>query len=76
MTTYNDEMMRVFLNYYSFDNNGTKTISIRRTETCACEYAVLGNGEIILMGMTRAEMEQAARLCIEMGITINPVIKH
>lgn len=75
MTTYNDEMMRVFLNYYSFDNNGTKTISIWHFPKQG-KYAILDNGGVIMMTMSEDEVGQAARLCIEMGITISPVINH
>ena len=71
---YSDEMMRVFLDYYSFDDKGTKTISIHHIGEAHCEYAILQNGGVATMIMGKEDVERASRLCIEMGITISPTI--
>ena len=73
---YTDEMMRVYLDYYAYDNNGVKTISIQHIGQDWCDYAILANGQVVMMKLGRDAVAQAARLCIDMGITINPVDKH
>lgn len=75
MATYDDAMMRVFLNYYSFDNNGTKTISIKYLGKDGFDYVILSNGGVVIMNLNQEDAGQAMRLCVEMGITISPAIE-
>ena len=80
MRTYSEDEMKVMLDYYSFDNNGTKTIAIHYTHGLFADpewnYSVLGNGGVALWVMHDEEFATAARLCVQLGITINPVIEH
>ena len=73
--TYTDEMMRVFLNYYSFDNDGTKTISIKHLGKDGFDYVILSNGGVVMINLDKEDAGRAMRLCVEMGITISPVIE-
>lgn len=76
MRQYNDDELKVFIDYYSFDNNGTKTISIQHIGQDWCDYAILANGQVVMMHLGSEAVARVARLCIDMGITINPVINH
>ena len=73
---YNDKEMKVYLAYYSFDNNGTKTISLHHINQDWCEWAILANGGIVMMRIADRDVERVSRLCLEMGITISPTIVH
>lgn len=70
-----DEMTAVYVDYYSFDNNGTKTIAIKANED-GHGFVVLGNGGVALWWLSDDNLSQVARLCIRKGITINPTIVH
>lgn len=72
----NDDLMKIYLDYYSFDNNGTKTIALHHINQPWCRYAILANGGIVMMRLERSDLARVSRLCIEMGITINPTIEH
>lgn len=79
MTKYDDKAMMTFLDYYSYDNNGVKTISIIYCQEPWCKehpYYISCNGGVAIMWMTKEEVEQAARLCIQNKITIDPITLH
>lgn len=77
---YSDDIAAVYIDYYSFDNQGTKTIAIHHTPGVFADktknYAVLGNGGVPLWILSDEELAQVARLCIQKGITISPIIVH
>lgn len=78
-TKYNDNLMMVYLDYYSYDNNGVKTISIIYCQEPYCKehpYYISCNGGVVMMWLTEEELKQAARLCIQNKITIDPVTLH
>lgn len=73
----NNEMTALYIDYYSFDNNGTKTIAIHYyPDRERLNYAVLGNGGVALWRLSDDTLAQVTRLCIQKGITISPIIAH
>lgn len=80
MRTFNEDEIKGMIDYYSFDNNETKTIAIHYTHNCFLDrdanYSVIGNGGVALWIMHDDEFATVARLCVQMKITINPVVEH
>ena len=73
---YTDEIMETFMRYYAFDREGALTILIQHIGESWCDYAILSHRDgIVLMKLSKTEVGQAARICIELGITIDPVTK-
>lgn len=65
-----DEMMRVFLRYYSHRINGIETICIVNDND---EFVVIDGG-LTMMKFDKDEIGRVARLCIEMAIVIRPFV--
>lgn len=63
-------MVKEIIDLYAYDNNGQRSILIKK-ESGSNGYALLSGGmRIVMMRFSRTEFEQVERLCGEMGVTI------
>ena len=78
MTTQEYDKMLIYLNYYSYDRNGEKTISIHyyNYPWYNKPYAITCNGGVAIMWLSEGEFAQACRVCAREHIIIDTINEH